>query len=129
MVNKHGQRASVTTRDLPCGKAVIVIEQNPSLRMPAELTETGEDIPIDVAQLQAFIPVPQQAVPGAQEMLVLTFSTPSTDHWVDYCEVVVNVLRSFRFAPDEQGPQEPAAPTGPAQMTPATPSSAQSAFG
>ncbi len=112
MLGKHGRRASVSTRDLPCGKAVIVIEQSPSLRIPAELTENGEDIPIDVAQLQAFIPVPQQAVPGAQEMLVLTFSTPSTDHWVEYCEVVVGVLRSLRFTPDEESLHQPTSPIG-----------------
>lgn len=102
MLGKYGRRALVSTRDLPCGKAVIVIEQNPSLRIPGELTESGDDIPIDIAQLQAFIPVPQQAVPGAQEMVVLAFSTPSTDHWVEYCGVIVGVLRSLRFAPDEE---------------------------
>ncbi|MFJ8538572.1 hypothetical protein [Streptomyces sp. NPDC093591] len=116
MLGKRGRRALVSTRDLPCGKAVIVIDQSPSLRIPAELTVHGEDIPIDVAQLQAFIPVSQQAVPGAQEMLVLTFSTPSTDHWAEYSEVVVDALRSLRFTPDEESAQQPTSPTEPVRV-------------
>ncbi|KUL36421.1 hypothetical protein ADL22_24305 [Streptomyces sp. NRRL F-4489] len=97
---EHGQTAEVSTLDLPCGQAALVLRQSPELRLPAEFTAAGQDIPIEVAQLQAFIPVPQSAVPGAQTLVTVTFSTPSTDHWADYCAMVVPFLRSLRFAPE-----------------------------
>ncbi|MEU5302273.1 hypothetical protein ACH4YO_05675 [Streptomyces noursei] len=96
----HGPTAEVSAIDLPCGQATLVLRQSPELRMPAEFTASGDDIPIDVAQLQAFIPVPRSAVPGAQALVTVTFSTPSTDHWADYCEVLAPFLRSLRFAPE-----------------------------
>ncbi|MFG2223784.1 hypothetical protein [Streptomyces sp. NPDC048644] len=104
---KHGPNAEVSSLPLPCGLATLVIQQPTALRMPAEFTASGEDVPIDVAQLQAFIPVPQSAVPGAQTLVTVTFSTPSTDHWADYCELLVPFLQSLRFLPDGDAGQEP----------------------
>ncbi|MFD7297905.1 hypothetical protein ACFV9W_31865 [Streptomyces sp. NPDC059897] len=101
MERRHGPDAAVRIWDLPCGEAVLVFEQNASLRIPAEMTASGEDFPVEVAQVQAFIPVPYEAVPGAQDMIVITFSTPSTDHWEDYSEVLAAFLRSLTFTPDE----------------------------
>lgn len=98
---QHGQNAEVDTLTLPCGQATLVLRQSPALRLPAEFAESGEDTPIDVAQLQAFIPVPPNAVPGAQALVTVAFSTPSTDHWADYCELLVPFLQSLRFLPDQ----------------------------
>ncbi|MFI7097833.1 hypothetical protein ACIBK8_00505 [Streptomyces sp. NPDC050161] len=103
---KHGPNAEVSSLPLPCGLATLVIQQPTALRMPAEFTASGEDVPIDVAQLQAFIPVPQSAVPGAQTLVTVTFSTPSTDHWADYCELLVPFLQSLRFLPDGDATQD-----------------------
>ncbi|WP_306323319.1 MULTISPECIES: hypothetical protein [unclassified Streptomyces] len=105
MAREHGSDA-VRIWDLPCGRAVLVFEQSASLHIPAELTTNGEDLPVEVAEIQAYVPVPRDAVPGAQDMIVLTFSTPSTDHWEEYCEVVAAVLRSLTFTPGEAVPQE-----------------------
>lgn len=97
----QGKRTAVSLLDLPCGQAAIEIEQSPALCIPGTLTDSGKDTPVDFAKLQAFIPVSQQLVPGAQEMLVLTFSTPSTDHWPEYSDVLAGILRSLRFTPDD----------------------------
>ncbi|MFF4601742.1 hypothetical protein ACFY12_03145 [Streptomyces sp. NPDC001339] len=105
---EHGQNAEVSAITLPSGQATLVIRQSPDLRMPGEHTESGEDLPIDVAQLQAFIPVPQSAVPGAQTLVTVTFSTPSTDHWADYCELLVPLLQSLRFLPNADADPAPA---------------------
>ncbi|WP_043265884.1 hypothetical protein [Streptomyces sp. CT34] len=105
---KHGTSAEVSTIGLPCGQATLVLRQSPELRMPAEFAASGEDIPIDVAQLQAFIPVPQSAVPGAQTLVTVTFGTPSTDHWADYCELMVPFLQSLQFTPEGAPVPQPA---------------------
>ncbi|WP_329121614.1 hypothetical protein [Streptomyces sp. NBC_01465] len=98
---RPGGTSTVEMLGLPCGEAVLVFDRTAALRIPAELTEYGADIPIDVAQLQAFVPVPQQTVPGAQELVVVTFGTPSTDHWADYCEIMAALLRTLRFTPGD----------------------------
>ncbi len=97
---EHGRSAEVSTITLPCGQATLVIRQPAALRLPGEFTASGTDIPLEVAQLQVSVPVPQSAVPGAQTLVTVTFSTPSTDHWPDYCELLVPFLRSLRFLPD-----------------------------
>ncbi|MFF8368861.1 hypothetical protein ACF05W_08475 [Streptomyces lydicus] len=107
---EHGRHADVSALTLPCGQATLVIRQSPDLRLPAEFSDSGEDLPIDVAQLQAFIPVPPSSVPGAQTLVTLTFSTPSTDHWADYCELLVPLLNSMRFRPAQEA--ELGAPSG-----------------
>ncbi|MFI1617069.1 hypothetical protein ACH4VT_08825 [Streptomyces lydicus] len=99
---EHGRHAEVSAITLPCGWATLVIQQSPDLRLPAEFSDSGEDLPIDVAQLQAFIPVPPSSVPGAQTLVTVTFSTPSTDHWADYCELLVPLLNSIRFRPAQE---------------------------
>ncbi|MFI1430814.1 hypothetical protein [Streptomyces lydicus] len=99
---EHGRHAEVSAITLPCGRATLVIRQSPDLRLPAEFSDSGEDLPIDVAQLQAFIPVPPSSVPGAQTLVTVTFSTPSTDHWADYCALLVPLLNSMRFRPAQE---------------------------
>ncbi|MGW8551591.1 hypothetical protein [Streptomyces tubercidicus] len=103
MAAKHENSADTHILTLPCGQAALVIRQVPALKIPAEVNRTGEDIPIDVAQIQAFIPVPQTVVPGAQTLATVTFSTPSIDHWADYCALLVPFLNSLRFLPDPEG--------------------------
>ncbi|MGW1378117.1 hypothetical protein ACWD6P_28120 [Streptomyces sp. NPDC002446] len=130
---QHGQSAEVSAITLPCGQATLVIRQSPDLRLPAEFTQSGEDMPIDVAQLQAFIPVPPSAVPGAQTLVTVTFSTPSTDHWADYCELLVPFLQSLRFLPDRDEEAQVGTPAdGPraeASPVPSAASGSSAAFG
>lgn len=82
---------------MPCGRVVVVINQRAAMRIPAECTETGEEIPVDVAQLQAFIPIPKDEVTGAQDLVTVTFSTPGTHHWEEYCTILADLLRSLDF--------------------------------
>ncbi|GGW84618.1 hypothetical protein [Streptomyces noursei] len=139
MAKKRANFAEVSLLELPCGKAVVAIQQTPALRIPGEFTTAGQDIPVDVAQLQAFIPVPQEAVPGAQTLVTITFSTPSIDHWPEYSEIVAAFLRTLRFLPDghdetDVRPSSPAAVDEAERLrkpTPAAPAdrAGMSAFG
>lgn len=126
---EHGQRAEVSALTLPCGEATLVIKQSPDLRLPAEFTEGSEDLPIDVARLQAFIPVPPSVVPGAQTLVTVTFSTPSTDHWADYCEMLVPFLNSLRFLPEAEAEGSGDGTTPASRPEPSPPGSPASAFG
>ncbi|MDQ8708365.1 hypothetical protein RCO28_38800 [Streptomyces sp. LHD-70] len=89
----------ITVLPMPCGQVTLAIDQSAALRIPAQFSRTGEDIPINVAQLQAFIPVPAEKIPGAQELITVTFSTPSTHHWEEYCAILAELLRSLDFGP------------------------------
>ncbi|MGG2458474.1 hypothetical protein ACO0M4_01340 [Streptomyces sp. RGM 3693] len=114
MAKKRANFSEVSLLELPCGNAVVAIQQTPALRIPGEFTTTGQDIPIDVAQLQAFIPVPQEAVPEEQALVTITFSTPSVDHWPEYSEIVAEFLRTLRFLPDAHDEDMDVPPSSPA---------------
>ncbi|MEU4849782.1 hypothetical protein [Streptomyces gilvosporeus] len=140
MKKERANYAEVSIVKLTCGQAVVVIQQTPALRIPGEFTTTGQEIPVDVAQLQAFIPVPQDDVPGEQTLVTVTFSTPSIDHWPEYSEIVAEFLRTLRFLPDaydENRDIRPASPgaleeaEGPRRPAPVAPAdrAGMSAFG
>ncbi|MEK2478880.1 hypothetical protein, partial [Streptomyces noursei] len=61
------------------------------------------------------------AVPGGQELITVTFTTPSIRHWPQYCKIMVEILHSIRLTPteDDTEPQ----PTGavPSAMSPTAP--------
>ncbi|MFF4649895.1 hypothetical protein [Streptomyces sp. NPDC001380] len=97
------ENRKVQRYDLPCGPAAITVEAAPGMVIPAELTESGEDEPVTVATLQAWIPVPAAADPARRSLLVVTFTTPSVQDWEVYCPVVVDLLRSLRFVTDGHG--------------------------
>ncbi|GAA0668103.1 hypothetical protein GCM10010193_19900 [Kitasatospora atroaurantiaca] len=108
----HAERRQVGRYELPCGPAAVEIELGAGMVIPAELSPTGEDEPIPVATLQAWIPVPRTADPSGRSLTVLTFSTPAVHDWETYCPVVVEMLRTVSFT----GAGEPA------QAAPAVPS-------
>jgi hypothetical protein len=87
------------------------MEAAPGLVIPGELSESGEDEPVAVATLQAWIPVPPTADPTRRSLLVFTFSTPNIQDWQVYCPVVVRMLHSLRFDPSEGGAGRPADPS------------------
>lgn len=118
--------------ELPCGPAALVFESAVGLVLPAEALaatelrtadlaaagiDTTADLPLPVATLQAFIPVPPAADPARRTMAVVTFCTPSTQHWETYCPVLVDLLRGFRFpaaeAPGATGFAAPAPAAAP----------------
>jgi len=101
ILDRSGPRGSrqVERRELPCGPAAVSLRvDTASAVIPASLTEDGEDAPLPVAELQAWIPVPASADPATRSVLVVTFATPSVEDWEVYCPVVVDVLRSIRFS-------------------------------
>ncbi|WP_405744178.1 hypothetical protein OG422_20530 [Streptomyces sp. NBC_01525] len=120
---EHGSGTEVSTLTLPCGPATLAVRRPEPLRISAEATGTSgaadpagasgapsDGAALDVSQLQVFIPVPPDAVPGAQTLATVTFNTPSTDHWADYCALLLPFLRSVRFVP--RGTRD-GAPDGP----------------
>ncbi|MHA6762969.1 hypothetical protein [Streptacidiphilus sp. PAMC 29251] len=103
--------------ELPAGPAAVVVESSVGLLLPAADLGTDEDLPLQVATLQAYIPVPRAADPTAGTMVVVTFSTPSVRHWEVYCPVVVDLLRSLRFPAAEAASVPP--PPAPQSASPA----------
>ncbi len=96
-------RRDIKRFDLPCGPAAVVIETAVGLLLPAGELGTAKDLPLPVATLQAYIPVPKEADRSRRSMVVVTFSTPSIQHWEAYCPVLVDLLRSLRFPTGAQG--------------------------
>ncbi|MEZ0090594.1 hypothetical protein [Streptacidiphilus sp. EB129] len=83
--------------DLPCGPAAVVVESAVGLVLPAADVGTESDLPVPVATLQAYVPFPAEVAPDQDALLVVTFSTPSIQHWEVYCPMVADLLRSLRF--------------------------------
>ncbi|WP_399086453.1 hypothetical protein ACGH2B_08405 [Streptomyces sp. BBFR2] len=98
---EHAAGAEVSALTLPCGPAALAVRRADSPG-PDEAGAPGAAA-AGMAQLQVFIPVPPDAVPGAQTLATVTFSTPSTDHWADYCALLLPFLRSLRFLPRTAG--------------------------
>ncbi len=123
-IRRRGQGSDQRTADrydLPAGPAAVVIESSVGLLLPAADLGTDADLPLQVATLQAYLPVPRAADPSGRTMIVLTFSTPSVRHWDDYCPVVVDLLRSLRFPAADPRPATRAAvppPSAPAEGAP-----------
>ena len=101
MVSAFGQRgrgSQVMGKpfDLPCGKAAVFTGEFPYVIPGSDLSQ-GQDVSIILQQLQAFIPIPREAVGGQDGMTVVTVLTPSRAHWELYARHAVEVLRSLEF--------------------------------
>ncbi|GAA1150655.1 hypothetical protein F4556_004551 [Kitasatospora gansuensis] len=94
---RGSDRRQLQRYELPCGPAAVEIELDEPLMVPAAVSPTGADVPIPVATLQAWIPVPAEADPTRRSLTVVTFSTPSVQDWETYCPVVVELLRTVSF--------------------------------
>ncbi|MFC1420206.1 hypothetical protein [Streptacidiphilus cavernicola] len=135
-IRRRGQgsdRRTADRYDLPAGPAAVVIESSTGLLLPAADLGAPADLPLPVATLQAYLPVPRAVDPAGRTMLVVTFSTPSVRHWDAYCPVLADLLRSLRFPAVEAEaaaavtPPAPTAP-GPTVPAPAVPAPARSAI-
>jgi hypothetical protein len=96
---RGSDRRHLQRYELPCGPAAVEIELDEPLMIPAAVSSTGADVPVPVATLQAWIPVPREADPAGRSLTVVTFSTPSVRDWETYCPVVVELLRTVSFEP------------------------------
>ncbi|MEY9936227.1 hypothetical protein [Streptacidiphilus sp. MAP5-3] len=67
--------------ELPCGPAAVAVGAAVEMVLPAAEAGTEEDFPVQVASLEAWIPVPAAVDPTQQSAIVLRFSTPSMHHW------------------------------------------------
>jgi hypothetical protein len=83
--------------DLPCGPAAVAVGAAVEMVLPAAQAGTEQDFPVQVASLEAWVPVPAAADPTRKSAIVLRFSTPSVRHWETYCPVLVDALRTLRF--------------------------------
>ncbi|NYI06513.1 hypothetical protein [Allostreptomyces psammosilenae] len=89
--------------DTALGPAVLAIEQRPAgVRVPAEHSPTGADLPIPVGVLQAYVPLPDGPPPppgrsGRPCLLVVTLTTVSLHHWAEYCQVMADLLRTLSW--------------------------------
>ncbi|MFD9813013.1 hypothetical protein [Streptomyces sp. NPDC059080] len=124
VLTEHDSGTEVSTLALPCGPAALAVRRPEPLRIstgasdasgaadPADASGApGDGAALDVSQLQVFIPVPPDAVPGAQTLATVTFNTPNTDHWADYCALLSPFLRSVRFVPDADAVADGNAPS------------------
>ena len=131
LVRGRGQgseRRSARRYDLPAGPAAVVIESSVGLLLPAVDLGTDSDLPLQVATVQAYVPVPRAVDPARRTMVVVTFSTPSVRHWDAYCPVVVDLLRSLRFPAAERA-GETAVPAPAPKLSPPGSSAISRALG
>ncbi|MEY9843777.1 hypothetical protein ABH940_000841 [Streptacidiphilus sp. BW17] len=103
--------------ELPCGPAAVAVGAAVQMVVPADEARNDEDIPVQVASLEAWIPVPATVDPMQQSAVVLRFNTPSMQHWEAYCPVLVQALQTVRF-PDDEGGGSAAAPFTPLATAP-----------
>jgi hypothetical protein len=83
--------------ELPCGPAAVAVGAAVEMVLPAAQAGTEEDFPVQVASLEAWVPVPAAADPTRKSAIVLRFGTPSVRHWEAYCPVLVDALQTLRF--------------------------------
>ncbi|MDT0343222.1 hypothetical protein [Streptomyces litchfieldiae] len=81
--------------DLPCGPAALAMGIRAQPLPPPE--ESADPAYAPVAELHAFVPVPDHATAADQYMLTATFTTPSVQHWEVYMPPMVELLRSITF--------------------------------
>ncbi|MEU3709064.1 hypothetical protein [Streptomyces catenulae] len=94
---EHGSGTDARTLELPCGTAAFTVRRPE----PPRGSGGAPGPSAATAQLQVFIPVPPDAVPGAQALATVVFSAPGADPWAEHCALVLPFLRSLRFVPEE----------------------------
>ncbi|MFD5236007.1 hypothetical protein [Streptomyces tendae] len=101
ILNSRGENWTGSVIDAPCGQAAIFTGGQRCV-LPSALSPSGEIVEVLTAQFHAMIPVPA----GSDEprrMCLVAFSTPQVTHWEKcYAPLVVRILRSLRFIPDEE---------------------------
>ncbi|MFF9477643.1 hypothetical protein [Streptomyces sp. NPDC014733] len=109
---ERGSGTDARTLELPCGTAAFTVRRPE----PARVSTGGAgpdaagsaDSSAATAQLQVFIPVPPEAVPGAQSLATVVFSAPGADPWAEHWALVLPFLRSLRFVPEGVRDRAPA---------------------
>jgi hypothetical protein len=93
LVAERGPDWTGGVQQLPCGQPAAVVVGARTYELP------GIEPPVPFAELQAFIPVPENPTLPEQSLLVVTFTTPAPRHWEKYMPVVTQLLRTLTFVP------------------------------
>ncbi|SHL26765.1 hypothetical protein SAMN05216268_103414 [Streptomyces yunnanensis] len=67
------------------------------LQLPAQASPLNEELELPVAEMQAYLPVPQGSESQQQCLVCIDFTTPWEEHWGEYCNDLVNLTRSITF--------------------------------
>ncbi|MFD7102143.1 hypothetical protein [Streptomyces celluloflavus] len=96
LIAARGDSWAGSVLDTPSGPTAILSGMN-SFPVPAESVPSGEDMALPMAEMQAFLPVPQGPENHEQCLVSINFTTPCEDHWDEYCSDIVKLLRSVTF--------------------------------
>ncbi len=124
LVAARGDTWAGSVLDTPNGPTAVLSGVN-SFPIPAENSPSEEDLALPMAEMQAFLPVPQGPENQEQCLVSINYTTPCEDHWDEYCSDIVELLRSVTFEqPDLTVPASSAAhpaPESPPMLPPAEP--------
>ncbi|WP_146051245.1 hypothetical protein [Streptomyces noursei] len=67
------------------------------LQLPAQASPLNEELELPVAEMQAYLPVPQGSESQQQCLVCIDFTTPCEEHWGEHCNDLVNLTRSITF--------------------------------
>ncbi|MDT0343234.1 hypothetical protein [Streptomyces litchfieldiae] len=95
LVAARGKGWTGSVYDLPCGPGAVVMGGHEHPIPPLESGKPTLNLPM--AELMAFVPVPDDPSLSHQYMLTATFTTPSIRHWEAYMPAMVRLLRSITF--------------------------------
>ncbi|WP_158706377.1 MULTISPECIES: hypothetical protein [Streptomyces] len=124
LIAARGDAWAGTVLDTPVGPAAVLTGVN-GFVIPAETSESGEELNLPMAEMQVYLPVPEGVESQEQCLVSFNFTTPCEGHWDAYCSDIVALLNSVTFdEPDhtlpEGGPQ-PTSPSSPVPSPPAQP--------
>ncbi len=86
----------IRIRDLPCGKAVVRIGDEP-LPIPPHLSPNGTSIEGLRGLIQVFVPSP-----GGTEVVVLELGTPAMEDWDFYSELFAEIVQTLNWTVEEE---------------------------
>ncbi|GAB7032635.1 hypothetical protein JCM4914_40960 [Streptomyces platensis subsp. malvinus] len=104
LISERGEGWEGGVIDTPSGPVAMLSGMN-GLRIPVEFSPSGEELTVPMAEMQAFLPIPQGVENQEQCLVCFNFTTPCEDRWEEYCSDIVEILSSITF--DRPGPSAP----------------------
>lgn len=111
LVADRGEAWEGGVLDTPTGPVAMLSGMN-GIHIPAELSPSGAELTVPMAEMQAFLPIPQGVENQEQCLVCFNFTTPCEDHWEEYCSDIVEILSSITF--DQSGHSAPDSSAQPA---------------
>ncbi|KPI13126.1 hypothetical protein OK074_8854, partial [Actinobacteria bacterium OK074] len=87
--------------DLPCGPAVTCVTLR-EVTLSPEITASGNEEQLLTGQIQAHVPFP-----AGPYTAVFTLHTASTEYWGEFCDMIVDILRTVAFTSPVNEPATP----------------------